>query len=155
MLFNAKYFYVSTGVGSSQLSRINAFDRALLDAGLGDVNLIPVSSVLPAGIKRVYTLDLKIGTFIPCVLSIAYGEDTVLTSGIAFGFKEGNEGGYVVEHSLISPDQDDFELKLKERLKQIGDDRSLELHDIETLSTSLEVESGSYGCAIAILVYLP
>ena len=34
-------------------TKLNAFDNALLDAGIGNVNLIPVSSIIPASAKIV------------------------------------------------------------------------------------------------------
>ena len=38
-------------------SKLNAFDNSLLDAGIGDVNLIKVSSIIPADSE--FTLNLQ------------------------------------------------------------------------------------------------
>jgi len=40
-------------------TRLNAFDNALLDAGIGDVNLITVSSILPKDTEIVELLTLR------------------------------------------------------------------------------------------------
>jgi arginine decarboxylase len=41
---------------------LNAFDNALLAAGIGNVNLIKVSSILPPGIELVALPRIKPGT---------------------------------------------------------------------------------------------
>ncbi len=46
------------GVASTEL---NAFDAALLDAGVGDTNLIKMSSILPPGAVEIERLTLKKG----------------------------------------------------------------------------------------------
>ena len=40
---------------------LNAFDNALLDAGIGDVNLIKVSSILPTGAEIVELPNFQLG----------------------------------------------------------------------------------------------
>jgi hypothetical protein len=45
-------FFVSSGKGINKTSELNAFDLALLQAGIGEQNLVSVSSVLPIGILR-------------------------------------------------------------------------------------------------------
>lgn len=42
-------------------TKLNAFDNALLDAGIGNVNLIPVSSIIPASAKIVELPPIKEG----------------------------------------------------------------------------------------------
>lgn len=44
---------------------LNAFDAALADAGVQNVNLIKVSSIIPAGARRVARLDLVAGAMVP------------------------------------------------------------------------------------------
>jgi len=47
---------------------LNAFDNALLDAGIGDVNLIKVSSIVPPGAEVVMEKpNLPKGALVPCV----------------------------------------------------------------------------------------
>lgn len=53
-------------------TELNAFDAALLDAGVGDTNLIKMSSILPPGAVEIERLTLKKGSFIP----LAYGDRT-------------------------------------------------------------------------------
>jgi len=48
---------------------LNAFDMALLDAGVGDTNLVRMSSIVPPSCKEVEGMLLPKGGLIP----IAYG----------------------------------------------------------------------------------
>jgi hypothetical protein len=46
-------FFVTSGKGINKTSELNAFDLALLQAGIGEQNLVNVSSVLPIGVRQV------------------------------------------------------------------------------------------------------
>jgi len=66
------------GIGSTKL---NAFDNALLNAGIGNFNLLSVSSIIPPKAKIIYlTKDNRekllpeIGSIVPIVYSCVYGE---------------------------------------------------------------------------------
>ena len=50
-------------------TRLNAFDNALADAGIGDVNLIKVSSMLGKNTQVKDLPKLKPGAMVNCVLS--------------------------------------------------------------------------------------
>ena len=150
-------FVVRSGVGVSKTSIINAVDKAMIDAGVGEVNLIKVSSVLPEGIKKVDDIPDEIGAFRPCVISKATGKNTRLAAGISYGFREDNKGGYVMEHNVesINLELDKFMDEMREKLEQMGEDRGVSLDDIKFEYSNIEVGKDEYGCAIAVLVYLP
>src|SRR5258708_26268594 len=44
---------------------LNAFDNALLVAGIGNINLIKVSSILPPGVELVPLPRIKLGALVP------------------------------------------------------------------------------------------
>ena len=48
-----KKFFVTSGCAVSKVSDLNAFDQALKEAKIGELNLVSVSSVLPVGAKQV------------------------------------------------------------------------------------------------------
>src|ERR1700730_6319338 len=48
---------------------LNAFDNALLAAGIGNINLIKVSSILPPGVELVSLPRIKPGALVPTVYS--------------------------------------------------------------------------------------
>ncbi len=155
-MYDAKRFFVTSGTGTSNISQINALDSAMLNAGVGDINLIKVSSILPADIERVHELDEDIGVFRPCVLTAAQGKGKHLVAGLAYGFRKDGKGGYVAELSSTADDVDfgEFNKKLKDVLISMGQKRGVEITDIKTVCVELDTESNTYGCALAILVYL-
>lgn len=91
-------FTIITGRGEGE-TRLNAFDAALLNAGLGNVNLLKVSSILPPGACETETLALQPGALVP----VAYGTlasdapGTTIAAAAAVGF--GDEFGVIMEYS--------------------------------------------------------
>lgn len=157
MLENPTKFVVRSGVGVSKTSIINAVDKAMIDAGVGDVNMIKISSVLPEDIEKTKEIPEDIGAFRPCVISKATGENTRLAAGISYGFREDDKGGYVMEHNVnsVNLELEKFIEEMKEKLEQMGEDRGISLKDVEYEYSNIEVGKDGYGCAIAVLVYLP
>ena len=78
-------------------TELNAFDNALYEAEIGDVNLIKVSSMLEADTKIEKLPKLKAGSMVNCVLSSLTssnkGEEITACVAVAIG----EELGCVVE----------------------------------------------------------
>jgi len=156
MLKEYKHFTVKKGIGKNDVSTLNAIDKAYLDAGVGDLNLIRVSSILPKKIKKVDRVDVDFGSFLPCVLAEAVGVKNEVAAGIGYGFdKDG--GGYVVEHSFCMKDIDmeEFDNQIEKKVKEMGMIRNIELEKVQVESIKTKIEDSKFGCAVAILVYLP
>ncbi len=91
-------------------TRLNAFDNALLNAGVGDTNLMRMSSILPPGAEQREVGDLKLpkGGLIP--LAYAAIDSTTpgryISSAIAVGIpEEEDEPGVIMEfedHSKLN-----------------------------------------------------
>ncbi|MBE3590760.1 MAG: arginine decarboxylase, pyruvoyl-dependent [Firmicutes bacterium] len=81
---------------------LTAFDAALLAAGIGDVNLLKVSSILPPGCREVERLEFPPGALVP----IAYGAirsteaGARLAAAVAVGLGGPGRPGVIVEHTL-------------------------------------------------------
>ena len=94
-------FFVTSGKGINKTSELNAFDLALLQAGIGDQNLVSVSSVLPIGVRQVDRVPIARGAITHAVLArYSGGEGEVISAGIAYGFRTDGQGGYVAEAHL-------------------------------------------------------
>lgn len=63
-----KYFFMVTGA-SEGYTPLNAFDGALLDAGIGNTNLIKMTSIIPPGVTLIEPVPVPAGSFLP----VAYG----------------------------------------------------------------------------------
>ena len=94
------YFLIS-GSGDS-ISTLNAFDLSLLNAGIGDLNLVRVSSILPSGCQRIDLVNLPAGSLVPT----AFAERTSslpgdrISAAIAVAIPEDPDlSGLIMEHS--------------------------------------------------------
>lgn len=99
MLPTPKKYTLVAGTGRGA-SRLNAFDQALLEAGIGNLNLIKVSSILPPGVDWVQHLEIPPGSLTP----VAYGalisdeEGETIAAAVAVGVSE-NDYGLIMEFS--------------------------------------------------------
>jgi arginine decarboxylase len=148
-------FFVTSGRAINKTSELNAFDLALLQAGIGEQNLVSVSSVLPVGIRQIDRVPLQRGSITHCVLArYAGGEGEVISAGIAYGFRTDGQGGYVAEGHLHGT-QKSLKEFLKWRMEEIAHFRGVELRRIHYRSEELVIPMDHYGVCIAACVFLP
>lgn len=92
--------YTMVAAACEGATRLNAFDNALLASGIGNLNLLRVSSILPPDCVEVEKLDIPPGSLTPT----AYGSIISETPGkriaaaVAIGFGE-NDFGVIMEYS--------------------------------------------------------
>jgi len=70
-----KYFMVAGYAEGS--SPLNAFDHALIKAGIGNTNLLRISSILPPGAQEIPPTPLPYGALVPT----AYADETSEVEG--------------------------------------------------------------------------
>lgn len=148
-------FFVTSGKATSAISKLNAFDQALVMAGISEANLVPVSSVLPQGIRQVARASIERGTITFCVMARQDGEGGErISAGLAYFLRKDGAGGYVAEvHSHCSSDE--LKKELSARAKQMAALREVETEDPAFQIEELEIPKGRYGSCISVLVYLP
>lgn len=148
-------FFVTSGMAVSKVSDLNAFDTALLDAGLSEQNLSSVSSVLPQGIHQVRRRELPMGTITFCVLAQQRGgEGEMISAGISYGFRDDGMGGYVAEghmHGTGRALREVLEWKMGEMAKL----RGCRFKRMEFKIEELSIPMDHYGACLAALVFLP
>lgn len=133
-------------------SKLNAFDNALLDAGIGDVNLIKVSSIIPANSEFVKLPFLKPGNMTNCVLAHATSDKKgdLITAVIAVATSD--DFGCVVEHSEVNKDPEEVKEHAVFMVKEMMKIRNMEIKDIIIEEKSHVVEK--QGSVVAAIVYL-
>jgi len=133
-------------------SRLNAFDNALLDAGIGDVNLIKVSSIIPADSEFVKLPFLKQGSMINCVMASAHSKKKgdILTAVIAVAISD--DFGCVVEHSGVNEDPEEVENHAVFMVKEMMKVRNMEIKEMIIEKKTHVVEN--QGSVVAAIVYL-
>lgn len=133
-------------------TKLNAFDNALTEAGIGDVNLIKVSSML-AGNAEIETLPkLKAGTMVNCVLSTVTSDNPgdEITAVIAAAI--GEELGCVVETTGINENPDDLIKEAHEMVEYMMEKRGVEIKEliVEPCTTTVE----NIASVVSSVVYL-
>ncbi len=99
-----KYFIVQgCAEGPTEL---NAFDAALMNAGVGNTNLVRLSSILPPGCQEIEPVPLPQGALVPTayatVASSVPGQ--VITAAVAVAIPEDEEHcGLMMEHHGHAP----------------------------------------------------
>lgn len=133
-------------------TKLNAFDNALLDAGIGDVNLIKVSSIIPTGAEIVELPQFPAGKMVNTVLSYVSSsrEGDQLCAVIAVAISD--ELGCVVEHGGINQDPEKVKGEALDMVNSMMQIRGLEIKDIIIKCQEHQVKN--QGAAIAAVVYL-
>ena len=133
-------------------TKLNAFDNALSDAGIGDVNLIKVSSMLSANAEIQELPKLKAGAMVNCVLSEVTSDNPgdVITAVIAVAI--GNELGCVVETTGINKDTDELIGKAEEMVRYMMEKRDVAIRELRVEFSTTTVKN--IASAIASVVYL-
>ena len=152
-----KYFFVTTGTAVSKVSDLNAFDQALVTAGIGEQNIVQVfapSSTLPKGITKMKPCEINRGALIFCILAQEEGtEGETISAGIAYGFRGDGEGGFVAEGHIHGVEKSLKEI-LRWKLDEMAKLRDVEISGVTYKTVELTVPMDHYGACIAALVYL-
>lgn len=132
-------------------TKLNAFDNALSKAGIGDVNLIKVSSMLAGNAEITDLPKLKAGSMVNCVLSEITsdipGEEITAVVAVAIG----EELGCVVE-TAGKNNPDELIGQAKEMVEYMMDRRGVEIRELIVESSTTTVEN--IASAISSVVYI-
>ena len=133
-------------------TKLNAFDNALTDAGIGDVNLIKVSSMLAGNCKIEKLPKLKPGAMVNCVLSEITSDNPgdEITAVIAVAI--GDKLGCVVETTGINKDTNDLIDEAKMMVEYMMEKRGVEITDLIVDSSTATVDK--IASVVASVIYL-
>jgi arginine decarboxylase len=148
-------FFLTAGAGEAS-TELNAFDAALLEAGIGDTNLIRMSSILPPGATEVDGYAFERGSFV----ALAYGAltcaepGTIISAAIAVGIPSDTEAaGLIMEHAHRG-DSMSCEALARDMVHEgLALKRNLNIANIRSLSVSHRVERA--GAVFAAVVLCP
>ncbi len=107
-LLKPKRFFMVKG-NAEGISHLNSFDGALLDSGIGNTNLIKISSIIPPDCKFTKFIQIPAGSFIP----VAYASITsdmpgeYIAAGVAAIIPTNRElAGVIMEYSSRGREKD-------------------------------------------------
>lgn len=140
-----------TGSGRGQ-TRLNSFDRALIAAGIGNLNLIKVSSILPPGTEFVDRCEIPPGSLTPIAYGAMISDQQDETIAAAIGVGVGEHYGMIMEYSSKCG-RDEAEATVRKMVEEAFRDRGLGLQLIRSSAIDKRVEDTSCVFAGAVLWY--
>ncbi len=144
------FFFVK---GSSEgFSSLNSFDGALLNAGIGNTNLVKMSSIIPPHCREIEPVPLPQGALVP----VAYASITSsnpgekISAGVAAAFPEDeNHAALIMEHAAPGSKEE-----IEERVRQMAREgmlmRGKEIRELKSVAVEHVVEK--VGTAFAAVV---
>ncbi len=136
---------VASAEGKTELT---AFDKALLLAGIGNMNLLKVSSILPPDSYHVPELSIDAGSLLP----IAYSSLTctqpgeLISSSVGVGITSKEHYGVIMEFSGFCS-KEDAEDNVSEMVREAFEVRGLSLNKLFVKGVDHKVKK--IGCVLA------
>ena len=157
MMVKTPNIYTLVKGASEGRTRLNAFDKALLNAGVGDTNLMRMSSILPPAAEQVDVSDIALpkGGLIPLAYATidSTTPDQLISAAIAVGIPEDDrEPGVIMEFEDHAP-----LTNVEEIVRQMVVDgfeyRNRKLKEIKSLGIEHKVQRCGSVFAAAVLWY--
>jgi arginine decarboxylase len=145
-----QYFLVS---GASEgYTPLNAFDGALLQAGIGNTNIVKMSSIVPPHCKAVSPIPLPPGSLVPaayaCIASNVPGETISAAVAVALPEDE-NKNGLIMEYSAKGE-----RLKIEEIVRNMAMEgmklRGWEIKDLKSIAIEYKIKK--IGAVLAAVI---
>lgn len=150
MTFLPEKYIIRASVGLSSHS-LGAFDDALLRAGIGNYNLIKVSSILPPACVLEDGITLARGALLPSAYASIFSAEVgaTISAAVAVGVPvDTSANGVIMEHSAFASGLE-TEAKVRIYVKQAMHARNLEIKDVISVSSEVTVISNEVYCAFA------
>lgn len=145
-----KHYTIVSGKGFSNY-RLVAFDNALLNAGIGDYNLVKVSSILPAGCRYEKNIDIEKGSVVYAAYSTVTvrGKQKITTAVAAATPLNVDESGVIFE---TSSDSGEAENDVCNMCMEAMENRNKNIKEIKSTSITVSGESSGYVSGISAVI---
>jgi arginine decarboxylase len=138
---------------ADSISKLNAFDMALLNAGIGNVNLMKMSSICPPHCELVAPLKrIPQGSLVPVAYAAISSDqpNTRIASGVAIAYPEDPEHcGLIMEYSNHGTKEE-----IEEQVRHMATigmlSRGQQIHHV--MSIAVEHYIMEYGATFAAVV---
>ncbi len=149
----SKFFLVS---GSSEgYTPLNSFDGALLNAGIGNTNLVKMSSIVPPACKEISPVSLPYGALVPTAYSAITSdlEGEVISASVAVAIPEDSEKpGLIMEYSSRGR-KEDIERIVVKMVEKGMEMRGEKIKYINSISVQHKVKKTGTAFAAVVLWY--
>lgn len=154
-MLNKKITRAAATAGRAEGSTpLNAFDNALLAAGIGNINVVKVSSIIPPDADVVALPRLKPGALIPAAYAAITGETPgeLLSAAVGYALpKDRTKAGVIMEyHDHAS--KAEAERVIRQMLEEAFRVRGETIRELAVVGAEHRVER--IGCAVAAVILL-
>jgi arginine decarboxylase len=150
LLYVPQLLHLASGC-SEGLTPLTAFDNALRAAGIDNLNLIRVSSIVPKGARFGPRPELPVGTLVPTVYSSVTSTMPGEVISAVIGGGAGAEGGVLMEYHHTGTGAE-AERIVTSMVEEGFDKRGWKLDQIYFATAEHTVEH--MGCAVAAVLML-
>jgi arginine decarboxylase len=152
LLFGKPTHYFLCSGDAESFSPLNAFDCALLAAGVGNTNLMKMSSILPPAMTQTDIVPLEPGSFVPLayadITSSIPGEHVAAAVAVAIP-EDPSLPGVIMEHHSTGH-AEDVERQVRAMAEAAMIHRGFKIKEIKSISAEHTVQK--HGAAFAAVV---
>jgi arginine decarboxylase len=133
---------------------LNAFDNALLAAGIGNINLVRISSILPPGVELVPLPRIKPGAIVPTAFVARTSEvpGEVIAAAVGWARPEDPQKHGVIMEFHDKATREEAERMILQMLEEAFRVRGERIRDMQVFAVEHRVERT--GCAVAAVTLL-
>lgn len=131
---------------------LNSFDQAILNAGVGNCNLVRMSSIIPPNCKEIKPIKLPMGALVPLAYSsiISNTPGEIITASMSVALPVNTDfPGLIMEYSSVGRQE-----QVEEIVKQMAVEgmkfRRRKVKEIKSIA--IEHEVANVGCAFCGVV---
>lgn len=147
-----QFYYIGSGVGTGT-EKLNSFDNALMAAGVGNYNLVKVSSILPSeGIRKDY-IDVREGE----PLHVAYASITsncigkTISATVGVGIPKNTSNIGVIMEYEGECSKKEAETKVIGMVREAMECHHIDLMNIEIASSECYISEEKYHTSFAVV----
>jgi len=142
-------YRVATGSSEGSLA-LSAFDKALLEANIGNLNLVRITSILPPLVQEDPELQPPYGALVPTAYGAFTSENPgdIISAAVGLGFSR-DHVGVIMEAAGCCPRQESEE-KVQKMLEEAFASRHLTLD--KTIIKGVQHRVGKTGAVIAAVI---
>ena len=139
--------------GAEGPTPLNAFDNALLRAGIGNLNLLRVSSILPPGCIHETEFSIPAGSLTPTAYGYLLSEEPgqEIAAAIGVGFSD-DDYGVIMEFEGVCS-RDEAAQRVAEMVRQAFATRGKHLRETKVEAAAHRVEKCGAVLAAAVMWY--
>ena len=152
MIIKTPTQYLLVSGASDGFTPLNAFDGALLQAGIGNTNIIRMSSILPPHCKQISSIALPPGALVPAAYAMITSDvpGEIISAGVAVALPEDeNQNGLIMEYSAKGE-----RLKIEEMVRNMALEgmklRGWKTKDLKSIAIEYRIKR--IGAALAAVV---